>query len=84
MSDNKIIENKADKRSTIIYRCRFAKAKGLATPMESVISPTATVEYSEEKNLLVINDLSSKTEELKEAIKNGEMAKIYSELFDEK
>jgi general secretion pathway protein D len=64
----RIIENKEDKRSTIIYRCRFAKAKGLVSSMESIISPTATVEYSEEKNLLVINDLSSKTEELKEAL----------------
>lgn len=64
----RIIENKEDKRSTTIYRCRFAKAKGLVNSMESVISPTATVEYSEEKNLLVINDLSSKKEELKEAL----------------
>ena len=35
----RIIENKEDKRSTIIYRCRFAKAKGLVSSMESVISP---------------------------------------------
>ncbi len=64
----KIIENKKEGRSTLIYRCRYAKAQGLVNPMESVVSSTATVEYSEEKNLIVINDLTTKMEELKQAL----------------
>ncbi len=64
----KIIENKKEGRSTLIYRCRYAKAQGLVNSMESVISPAATVEYSEEKNLIVINDLTTKMDELQQAL----------------
>lgn len=58
----------SDGRATLIYRVRNAQAKNLVNAMESVISSMATVEYAEEKNLIVINDLESKMDELKEAL----------------
>lgn len=63
----KIIKG-SDKRATLIYRVRYAQAKNLVNAMESVISSAATVEYAEEKNLIVINDLDSKMSELQEAL----------------
>ena len=58
----------SDGRATLIYRVRNAQARNLVNAMESVISSVATVEYAEEKNLIVINDLASKMDELKEAL----------------
>lgn len=58
----------SDARSTLIYRCRYAQAKSLVNAMESIISSAATVEFAEEKNLIVINDLDTKMAELQSAI----------------
>ncbi|MCF6175899.1 MAG: hypothetical protein L3J71_09035 [Victivallaceae bacterium] len=57
-----------DKRSTLIYRCRYSLAKSLINSMESTISASGTVEYVDEQNLIVINDVSSKMNEMKEAL----------------
>ena len=57
-----------DGRATLIYRCRYTQAKNLVNAMESVISSSATVEFAKEKNLLVINDLQTKMDELKDAL----------------
>ena len=58
----------SDGRATLIYRVRYAQAKSLVNAMESVISSAATVEYAEEKNLIVINDLETKMVELQTAL----------------
>lgn len=63
----KIIKG-SEGRATLIYRVRYAQAKNLVNAMESVISSAATVEYAEEKNLIVINDIESKMAELQEAM----------------
>jgi type II secretory pathway component GspD/PulD (secretin) len=57
-----------DGRSTLIYRCRFVKAAILVDAMESIISSTGMVEKAESQNLIIVNDLSAKMDELRLAV----------------
>lgn len=63
----RIVEGK-DGRSTLIYRFRYIKAKSSVNGLESIISPSGTVEYSEEQNIVIVNDKSDKIQELKDAV----------------
>jgi general secretion pathway protein D len=63
----KVIEGK-DGISTIIYRCRNISAAAIIDSLEIVVSVNGTVETSEEQNLIVINDKTSKVEELKNTL----------------
>jgi type II secretory pathway component GspD/PulD (secretin) len=55
-------------KSTLVFRCRYTQAKDLINSMESTISPLGTVEFSEDQNLVIINDKSEKMDELKNTL----------------
>jgi type II secretory pathway component GspD/PulD (secretin) len=57
-----------DQRATLIYRCRYTRSKDLIDGVESVISKTGIVEESEDQNMLVINDVAAKMEELEQVV----------------
>jgi type II secretory pathway component GspD/PulD (secretin) len=63
----KIIQG-PENRSTMIYQCRNAKVASLVRAVESVISMTGSVESSEERNMIVINDMTEKMSELEAAV----------------
>ncbi len=63
----KIVDN-GDGKSTLIYRCRFTQANSLLNAVESMVSAEGLVEESTEQNLIVVNDLTSKMESLKNAL----------------
>ena len=63
----KIINGK-NERSTLVYRCRYAKSKSIMNGLESTLSATGTAEESEEQNLVVINDRSEHMIDIKEAV----------------
>ncbi|HBC86822.1 MAG TPA: hypothetical protein DCZ94_07705 [Lentisphaeria bacterium] len=63
----KIIPGKDDK-TTIIYRCRNMKSKAALDAIEGIVSTSGTVEESADQNMVIINDISAKTDELKEAL----------------
>jgi type II secretory pathway component GspD/PulD (secretin) len=65
----KIIEGQ-DKRNTIIYRCRNIKSKSAIDAIEGIVSISGTVEEIADQNLIVINDIAQKTEELKDTLKS--------------
>ncbi|MFZ2653657.1 MAG: type II and III secretion system protein [Victivallales bacterium] len=81
----------ADNRSTVIYRCRNVKSKSIVDAMEGMVSTSGTVEESADQNMVVINDVSTKTEDFKNAliamdVKNPQVlveAKIVEVLVDE-
>lgn len=54
----------SDGRATLIYRCRYAQAKSLLNAIESVISSSGTAEFAKEKNLIIVNDLATKMQEV--------------------
>lgn len=58
----------ADGRATLVYRCRYVKANVLTDALESVISSSGMVEQAESQNLIVINDLASKMDELRQVV----------------
>lgn len=60
----KIVEGK-DGRASIFYRCRFVKSKTIVDALESVVSNSGSVEDSPDQNIIVINDLASKVDDLK-------------------
>ncbi len=55
-------------RSTLIYRCRNTNSKSLIDSIESVVSKVGIVEESTDENLIIVNDISSKMDELKKLI----------------
>ena len=57
-----------DGKGTLIYRLRNTNGKDLVSPLESIVSRSATVEYSEEKNIIVIHDAEAKIPEIIDAI----------------
>ncbi len=59
---------KSDEQAIVIYRCRFIKSRSLINALESIISPSGTVEELEEQNFILINDISAKTAEIKNVI----------------
>jgi len=63
----KVINGK-DGRSTLVYRCRYAKSKSIMNGLESMLSATGTAEESEEQNLIVVNDKTEHMEAIKEAV----------------
>ncbi len=63
----KIIPGK-DEKTTIFYKCRFVKSKTIIDALESIISSSGSVEESADQNIIVINDVKSKTEELQAAL----------------
>jgi len=60
--------NGRDDRVTVLYRCRFVKSKTIVDAMESVVSTSGTVEDSPDQNIVVVNDVKDKAEDLKEAL----------------
>jgi len=63
----KIINGK-NGRSTLIYRCRYAKSKSILNGLESVVSATGTVEESESQNLIIVSDAAEHMEDIKTAV----------------
>lgn len=53
-----------DGRATLIYRCRYVQSKDLLNAIESAISSSGTAEFAKEKNLIIVNDLAVKMNEL--------------------
>jgi len=78
-------------RSTVIYRCRNVKSKAILDAIEGMVSTSGTVEESADQNMVVINDVSTKTEDFKNVllamdVKNPQVlveAKIVEVLVDE-
>ncbi|MCK5844967.1 MAG: hypothetical protein KAG97_09685, partial [Victivallales bacterium] len=64
----KEVVKSSDGRATLIYRCRYAQAKSLINAVESAISSSGTAELAKEKNLIVVNDLATKMEEVADVI----------------
>ncbi len=64
----KIIKGRNEK-STLIYRCRFIQAnKTLSNTLLSIISENGSVESSEEQNMVILHDDSSKMDELRDSL----------------
>jgi type II secretory pathway component GspD/PulD (secretin) len=57
-----------DERVTVIYKCRNVKSKSILDALEGMISSSGTVEESADQNMIVINDVDSKTEDFKLAL----------------
>ncbi len=57
-----------DDRATILYKCRFVKSKTIVDAMESIVSSSGTVEDSPDQNIVVVNDVKEKVEDLKDAL----------------
>ena len=57
-----------DERTTIIYKCRNVKSKSLLDAIEGMSSSSGTVEESADQNMIIINDISSKTDDYKIAL----------------
>ncbi len=62
-----IIQGK-DSRSTIVYRFRNIKSKSAVDAVEGVVSVSGTVEELAEQNLLIVNDIDTKTDEIKNVL----------------
>jgi type II secretory pathway component GspD/PulD (secretin) len=65
----KVIEGQ-DGRNTVIYRSRNIKSKSAIDAIEGIVSISGTVEEIADQNLIVINDIAQKTEELKDILKS--------------
>jgi type II secretory pathway component GspD/PulD (secretin) len=63
----KIITGK-DERSTLIYKCRNIKSKSILDALEGMVSSSGTVEESADQNMIIISDISSKTDDFKVAL----------------
>ncbi len=57
-----------DSRATVLYRFRNIKSKSAVDAVEGVTSISGTVEDIAEQNMLLINDIESKSEEIKETL----------------
>ncbi|NLX27091.1 MAG: type II secretion system protein GspD [Lentisphaerae bacterium] len=64
----KIVPSQTSDRSTLIYRCRYIKAKSIIDSIESATSPTGTVETSDEQNIITINDENAQLNEIQELL----------------
>ncbi len=62
------VVNGRDGRVTILYRCRFVKSKTIVDAMESVVSSSGTVEDSPDQNIIVVNDVKERAEDLKDSL----------------
>jgi type II secretory pathway component GspD/PulD (secretin) len=57
-----------DSRITVIYRFRNIKSKSAVDSIEGIVSLSGTVEELAEQNIIVVNDVESKEDEIKEAL----------------
>ncbi len=88
--DLKIIPGK-DNKTTIIYKCRHIKSKSILDALEGMLSISGSVEESADQNMIIINDLSTKAEDYRQALvsldtKNPQVlveAKIVEVIVDE-
>jgi hypothetical protein len=55
-------------RVTLVYRCRFVKSKTIIDALETIVSASGTVEDSPDQNIVVINDVKDKAEDIKKAL----------------
>lgn len=62
----KIIPGKEN--STLIYRCRFSKAKELENSVDSIVSNKGSVEVADDQNMIIVHDLPDKMDEIKETL----------------
>ena len=60
----KVIQSNTEKRSTLVYRCRYVSCISITHSVGSATSATGTVEVSKEQNLITVNDINSKIKEI--------------------